>query len=443
MIPTDLQSIDFRSTFLPEPVCIVGLGISGKSVLRLLQAAKQPQVFTFDQKDSSAQIKSAAEVIHLNPKTLVVSPGVPLSSPWIQDLKKSGVFITSELSVAGRFLTVEKLVGITGSIGKSTVVSILDAGLQSFSPQSFVGGNLGRPLADYVFDAYFSQRPKAPWVVLELSSYQLENLEGFLFCGGGITYFTPNHLERYSSVKEYYDQKWVLVERTQGPFVINDTSLELMNFVQSKKQMTSAQILTSSSHSPRLEQFRLEQTRMLGQHNLENLVFACVLALNLGWPESSFTAMKNFSGLPHRLENVGTFAGVTFVNDSKSTTIASVRTAVDSLQAAVKRRMLLLLGGKDKNLPWQDLSSLSELKNLDCFFFGDCGELAQKKSGLSGPVFATLQIGVEHTLKHAQHGDLVLLSPGGTSQDQFKNFEERGDFFKSLVRSYFSTQHSP
>ena len=147
--------------------------------------------------------------------------------------------------------------------------------------------------------------------------------------------------------------------------------------------------------------------------------------------------MTRYRGLPHRLEFVVEVNGVTFVNDSKATAMESVLVAVSGCleNISAQGRVYLLLGGKDKNLPWEELSVFATNEKIIPVFFGACGELAQQKSGLSGERFEKLGSGINFCQKRSKPGDIVLLSPGGTSLDEFRNFEERGDFFKTIVLS--------
>lgn len=424
---------------LPTPIAIVGMGKSGEAAYKLLTAAGVPphHVTTFDDKLSSARYTSPESLMtEFAPKTLVVSPGVPLSSPWLQKAKSQNVHITSELSLACAFLENEKLIGVTGSVGKSTTVSILGAGLEAFSPSAFVGGNLGVPLAEYALSILSGSRSRADWIILELSSYQLENCTGLELDYAAITYFTANHLERYASLNEYYETKWRILSLTKEKLLINAEGGDLLEFCRRKR--SEDKVLTISKNSEHLKPFHLSKALLIGSHNQDNLALAAALALEAGWPFSSIEQMKSFKGLAHRLENVATIKGVRFINDSKATAMDSVLIAA---RAASESRMphghlYILLGGRDKNLPWELLHQLHDLPDSICVFFGECREIAQKKSRLKGASFSTLGEAFDFVSHRAKSSDTVLLSPGGTSLDEFKNFEERGDFFKRKVKEF-------
>lgn len=425
--------------FVKRPIAIVGLGLSGRAALRLLHAngVAKKDIVTFDDK-APADFKDPEKMLaERDPQTLIVSPGYPLSSPWIQDFQEHGGQVTSELALALHYLTDERIIGVTGSVGKSTTVSLLEAALKRFSPDSFVGGNIGRPLADYAADLHTLKRPRAPWIVLELSSYQLENC-GNLGCEfSAVTYLTPNHMERYESLEQYYDQKWELVRRTQKATILNLQGGDLKKFARGKKEQ--AELLWTDQNDEELTYLELETAQLLGSHNQDNLAVAAKLAREAGWPAAAFTAMKAFPGLPHRMENLGERGGVRFVNDSKATTIESVKTAALGLydQMDRKKQLILLVGGKDKDLPWEELAALQRIQKLRPIFFGAVAARAQAGSGFAGPVVAKLAAAVSEAKKIAQPGDVVLLSPGGTSLDEFKNFEERGRAFVELVKKHW------
>ena len=422
------------------PVAIVGLGISGKSAIRLLisRGVRESDILTFDDKAAEAAYSSPAALIREGkPKSLVVSPGYPLASKWIQEFRARGGFVTSELALALEELTTEKVIGISGSLGKSTVVSLLGAGAARALTGAFVGGNLGVPLADYAAELREGKRKtRAPWVVLELSSFQLENCGTLAPEIAALTYFAPNHLERYSGLEEYYARKWELAERATAKIFLNAHGGDLKKFAAKQKATPAAVHWIDPTSSP-FTAAELASAKLLGAHNRDNLALAGAIAAAAGWDKEYRQAMLDFPGLPHRMQNLGERSGGLFINDSKATNLASVFTAANGALGAHSGRVVLLLGGKDKNLPWKQLAVLGNKSRLSCVFFGDCAALAQRESGLPGPEFATLEMAMRALPGIAKRGDLVLLSPGGSSYDEFKNFEERGRMFDSWTKELF------
>lgn len=418
---------------LKTPIAVIGLGKSGVSALKLLNAVgfSDRELITFDEKNTGAVCRTPEELLLLAPKTLVVSPGVPLQSEWIQKLVSAGALLTSEINLAASLIESENVIGITGSVGKSTVTSLLGTGAASFDPNSFTGGNIGTPFCDYA-QHVLGGKPRAKWVVLELSSYQLENCDQLKLNYSLITFLSANHLERYRSLHDYYQTKMQITAVTDRLCLINRSSPDAVKQAPSAK---CAHVLVNAENFSRPD--LLAHVYLLGSHNKDNFALAAETAIRAGWPESCLLEMAHYRGLAHRLEFVATLNGVTFINDSKATAMDSVLVATRGCLENIPahNRLFLLLGGKDKNLPWQDLTLLANSSNINPVFFGACGELAREKSGLAGEYFEKLGSAINFCQKRAQAGDVVLLSPGGTSLDEFKNFEERGDFFKTLVLS--------
>ncbi len=420
---------------LPTPIAIVGLGVTGNAIYELLKVAgiSTESILTFDEKSTSCQFRNGDQLmIEGKPKTLIVSPGVPLSSPWILTARINGVYITSELSLATRVLTTERVIAVTGSVGKSTTACLLRAALEKFCPSFFVGGNLGIPLATYATELLNGRRAKAEWVVLELSSYQLENFPNLKSQISVVTFLTSNHLERYDNKEDYFQTKWNLENYTTEFLVLNENGGELREWAECKTQKIAR--VWTDRNSPIIAKHHLDECKLLGSHNLDNIAIAAEVAQLAHWPTAAFDGLKEFRGLAHRLENLGIKWGIRFINDSKATTMESVITAVTSTLESVpnKNTLHLLLGGKDKNLPWQELNELDKHPNLKFYFFGECRSIAQLKSALPGSQYSQMMEACQTALNSAIEGDSILLSPGGTSLDEFKNFEQRGEIFRAF-----------
>lgn len=419
---------------LKTPIAVVGLGKSGDATLSLLSLCgiESSQVFTCDAKASNAQFADPDIMIStVSPRTIVVSPGVPLSSSWVVKARLSGVHITSDISLAASCMTSEKIIGVTGSVAKSTTVSILGAALEGFSDSYFVGGNLGTPFSVYAADVLGKKRNRADWVVLELSSYQLENSELLKLNHSAITFLSPNHLERYDNLNHYYETKWKIESLTSGSVFINANGGDNKTYI-SKKNSTRS--VFSNPKMEELKPLALFEAQLIGSHNQDNLALSALIAQACQWPSEAFAGMKNFKGLEHRLENCGIYHGVRYINDSKATSMDSVLTAAQGVTSSYpESNIFLLLGGKDKNLPWEQLQDLKSIPNLKFLFFGECRKIAQDKSQLKGDSFTTLQELLANLKFHIAKGDTVLLSPGGTSLDEFKSFEDRGKFFKEFI----------
>jgi len=437
---------EFQKLKIPLPIAIVGTGLSGESARKLLEAAgvDSSQIFTFDQKSAADFNDPDLLLQNGRPQSLCVSPGIPLQLPWIQTALKSGVRLTSELEIAFAFIANEKIISVTGAVGKSTTTSILGAGALQADPNAFVGGNLGIPLADYSRELLQGVRKRAHYLILELSSYQLENFKNLKSHVSVLTHLSPNHLERYQDLNHYFETKLDLFMKTEDLGLLNRSGGHIASLID-KIQKTNPKIKWhwTDRNDPQFKQALTAKPQLVGSHNLDNLSLAFAVAKHLAWPEKSYQAMLNFPGLSHRLENCGLREGILFLNDSKATSMDSVLQAVQSVrQEHPLNTIHLLLGGKDKNLPWENLGKLKSAKGFQFYFFGEVAELAQKKSQLPGEQSSELGSCLKNLKPLLKTNDIVLLSPGGTSWDQFKNFEERGQFFKNWILSEFQDNES-
>ncbi|MBL7669995.1 MAG: UDP-N-acetylmuramoyl-L-alanine--D-glutamate ligase [Bdellovibrionaceae bacterium] len=416
------------------------MGKSGKAAVELLKSfgLAQRDILTFDDNPGLADTSDVNTVLAFSAKLAVVSPGIPLATPWIQSLKKSGVEITSEISLTTRMLKSEILIGITGSVGKSTTTAALGAAALATDSNCFVGGNLGTPFSVYGAEVLMGKRPRAKFVILELSSFQLENCDGLALDSSLITFLSPNHLERYADLESYYETKFKIDEIARNRLFLNINGGDLVGYFNKtrSKEIASAPKRHTWVDKNRIPKdlFDFSRASLIGPHNQDNLALAFSVVQYYGWPKESLASLLSFPGLPHRLQRVKCAGEVLFVNDSKATALDSVITAVESCRH-LKRpgKIHLLLGGRDKKLPWSDLSFLGQGSNCLFYFFGECREEAQKLSSLPGRTFPKLEFAVNEALTQVKPGDTVLLSPGGTSRDEFRDFEERGDAFSRLI----------
>ncbi len=404
-----------------EMTLIVGRGLSGNAAGALLEHfgwTPKKDLFYFDDQKERSDFTSIEELLKKPWKRLIISPGYPLSSPWIMKLSQEGVQISSELDLGAQYLESEQTIALTGSVGKSTAAATLDYLLRKSSKRSFLGGNFGTPLCTYILECLKGLRERADYLVIEVSSFQLENLK-HIWDWGLFTPFYPNHLDRYESLEAYYFVKWRLLDLVKKQVFASSHSGDLNAF--------------SESHShPKL--------KIIDSDGLSSVLK--VLLDNLGIKVSD-SMLLDFPGLPHRLEKLKTREQILFINDSKCTTLQGVRHALKELRAdrAVKpENIFLLLGGKDKSLDWGSL--LNDLKEepIKLCFFGDLtSKLLKhfKDPFLHSDKLAHLLMDLKPKLKK---GDLVLLSPGGVSFDEFKDFNARGDFFKNFVKENFSCE---
>lgn len=404
-----------------EMTLIVGRGLSGKAAGALLEHygwTPKRDLFYFDDQKERSDFANIDELLKTPWQKLIISPGYPLSSPWIQKLIQKGARISSELDLGGQYLQGEQTIALTGSVGKSTAAATLDYLLRESSKGSFLGGNFGTPLCTYVLECLKGLRERADFLVIEVSSFQLENLN-HKWDWGLFTPFYPNHLDRYESLDAYYSVKWRLLDLVKNQVFASSHSGDLNNF--------------SETHShPKL--------KIIESDGFSTVLKFLMDKLGIKVSDSMFL---DFPGLPHRLEKLKTREEILFINDSKCTTLQGVRHALKEVKvdrAVNPENIYLLLGGKDKSLNWESL--LKDLKDepIKLCFFGDLTAKLLKCIAhpfLHSDKLAHLLIELKPKLKK---GDLVLLSPGGVSFDEFKDFNARGDYFKNFVKANFSCE---
>lgn len=386
-------------------------------------------------------------------EVVCVSGGVPLTIPLIVEAKHRNILLTNDSQI---FMdTVKaKVVGITGSSGKTTTTALMgEIAKSAWNKDSkvWVGGNIGNPLINHVNEITVHDL-----VVLELSSFQLELMKKSPNIAA-ITNITPNHLDRHGTLEAYTAAKSniLLHQRLNDVAILNrdDTgAINLENLVQGQLVTIGYSSLPDDQDGIFIQENKiwmrkanhpqaiceLNDIPMLGKHNVYNVMVACAISqmLNLD-VEPTRSAIKKFKGVPHRLQLIATKNGVHWYDDSIATaperTIAAVQ--------AMDEPMILLLGGKDKNLPWESLLTLVNEKVKTVILFGDAS--TKIHNYISHMHFFTTNFSL-HICNHlheavlkahevAEPGDAVLLSPGGTSYDEFKDFEERGEKFKQWV----------
>jgi UDP-N-acetylmuramoylalanine--D-glutamate ligase len=354
------------------------------------------------------------------------------------EARKAGKEIIGEVELAYRYLDCP-LLGVTGTNGKSTTTALLGAIMQAAGKKVFVGGNLGTPLIEAL-----ESPAEYDCAVVELSSFQLEAIRRLRASVAALLNLTPDHLNRYRDFAAYIEAK-CRIFRNQLPSdaaVLNAADPRVM----AQMPQVRARLYTfgrSGSHAwvdgvkLRLhsdefgEAIDIGGFQLPGAHNRANLEAAALMARLAGADAAAISLAANtFTGLAHRLENLGERDGVLFINDSKSTTEDSVRIAI----AAMHRPVVLILGGRDKGADWAALDETLTGRVRAVVAYGEAAETIaaalQRTPTRVMPPFATA---LEEAARLARPGDVVLLSPGCTSFDQFKNFEERGDAMRAWV----------
>jgi len=333
---------------------------------------------------------------------LVKSPGVPGERPLVTIARERGIPVHSEVEVAWRLLPDHtRLVGVTGTNGKTTTTELLGAVFRAAGRDVAVAGNVGTPLASV---------RTADWVVCELSSFQLEDVETLTCDVAVLLNLEPDHLDRHGSFEAYRDAKLRIFERARARVVPRGMGLEGVEF---------------SADDP-----LPAEPLLRGAHNRENAAAATAAARAAGVADDPIAqGLREFPGVPHRLELVAEEDGVRFVNDSKATNVAAARRA---LAAYAAEPVHLILGG---SLKGEDFRPLADAIGPNVRSIHLIGEAAERlAAAVGGHDDGTLGRAVEHAAGLASAGDVVLLSPACASYDQFENFEERGEEFRRLSR---------
>jgi UDP-N-acetylmuramoylalanine--D-glutamate ligase len=337
---------------------------------------------------------------------LIKSPGVPADAPLVAAARAHGVPVWSEVELGGRLLS-NPILGVTGTNGKTTTCELL--GMMLRAP---VAGNVGRALCD--LDGAVAADE---WIVCELSSFQLEDIEEFRPRIAVLLNLEPDHLDRHGSFDAYRDAKLRIFENQTA----EDTAVVPVGFPAvgdgRRVEFAGADPLPAEPRIP-------------GGHNRENAAAATAAARAAGVPDERIAeALRSFPGVPHRLEEVAQIGGVRFVNDSKATNAAAARRAIASYDEALH----VILGGLGKNESYAELAADLRDRGARAYLIGAAAdELAE---ALDSPFERSgdLATAVRSAAAAARPGDVVLLSPAAASYDQFENFEARGDEFRRLV----------
>ncbi|HEY0703268.1 MAG TPA: UDP-N-acetylmuramoyl-L-alanine--D-glutamate ligase [Candidatus Acidoferrales bacterium] len=443
-------------------VLVVGLARTGR-VSALFSAAYGAIVTATDQRPeaqlaaTAQELRSAGVKLELggfNPQTflyqdlIVVSPGVPAKISELEAARAKGIAVWSEIELAWRFLR-GKLVAITGSNGKTTTTSLVAHILKTSNIPTLVGGNIGTPLLALVETSI-----DTTVTVAEVSSFQLETIEGFRPEIGVLLNLTPDHLDRHSTFDEYAGAKMRMFENQleRDVALLNADDPEVTRRMPAKpkifwfsrqKRVAKGAFLRDDqiifrNEGSEVELARLADSRLRGQHNVENVLAACGAAYLAGaFPDAIAAGVKSFNGVEHRLEFVAEVSGVQYYNDSKATNVDAALKAVEAFPGP----LLVILGGRDKGSPYTPLAeALRERARLALLI----GESAEKIAADLGHAVqfenaGTLQQALHIAARHAQPGDTVLLAPACSSFDQFENYEHRGRTFKEIVASLATT----
>ena len=374
---------------------------------------------------------------------IVVSPGVPFDMPLLARARERATLVIGEVELAYRFLK-GNIVAVTGSNGKTTTTTLAGDVIAAAGRDTLVGGNIGTPAISFVETA-----SDQTWIVLEISSFQLETIESFRPKIAAVLNVTPDHLDRHYTFENYTAAKTRIFEnQTSDDFAIlnaDDAACVAMAAkVKSRVYCFSRLRQVERGAFVRGEDIvwtdaNREQTilpvreiPLKGSHNLENVLAAvCVGMLVKAEPAAIRRAVEEFRAVEHRLEYVGTVRGVEYYNDSKATNVDATIKALESFPG----RLHLILGGKDKGSDYSVLNDLIAQRVKRVYTIGAAA--AKIESQIRGAEVLhseTLEAAVKRASELASTGDVVLLAPACASFDQFDSYEHRGRVFKELVR---------
>ncbi|ADC89903.1 UDP-N-acetylmuramoylalanine/D-glutamate ligase [Thermocrinis albus DSM 14484] len=414
-------------------VLVWGLGASGLAALQLLKS-KGIEAIGGDDKHKTDWRLLLEEV-----DTLVLSPGIPPSHPIWQEAVRKGIEVIGELELAWRFFE-GTAIAITGTDGKSTTTRLSYLILRSYFSHVEEGGNIGVPFSYLVM-----KNPKA-LAVLEVSSFQGKTLKTFRPHVGAFLNFSEDHLDWHPDLRDYLWSKYNIFSR-QTPedwILLNGTQKVTRDTPSPARKVffgdgCEAHVKEDGAYWSEEKLFSVEDIKLIGKHNLYNALVACVIGRIMGVPTDRMKeVLRDFRGLPHRLELVGDFGGVLVYNDSKSTTPNALQAALGSMPDG---RVILIAGGKDKGASFEHLCPLVTQKVKHAVLIGEAKRrIADAWKGCTQVSLASsLDEAIRMAQREAKPGDILLFSPACSSFDMFSNYEERGETFKKLVREIFET----
>lgn len=423
---------------------ILGAGKSGLACGSLLKK----KGIKFCYWDENKKITPKKDILDYD--FFIKSPGISWKHKVLKQIKKAKKPIFSELEVAISYLPKNcKIFAITGTNGKTTTTTMLGAILKEYSKeegkhrQVYVVGNIGTPIASKI-----GKIKENSLVVVEVSSYQLEDSTYFNPHASAILNITPDHLEHHGSYKKYIEAKAKIFKSQKGEqvLVINGTDevcssfakkakCRIFSFSSTPKKILKSDVFYDGDEIIFASGYHIKPPKdLIGIHNIENVMAASLVAFACGvHPSSVQRAMDKFKNIEHRIEYFATKKGVKYYNDSKATNVDSTLIALKALQT--DKKLWLILGGLDKGAPYSPLAIEIRKTCKHIVLIGSAAPKIAKELKNLCPITdcKDLQTAVKFIYKNAKKGEVCLLSPACASFDQFKSFEHRGQVFKELV----------
>lgn len=365
---------------------------------------------------------------------VIKNPGIKYSSPFIKKVSKAGYRIYNEIDIALSYVPNVKVLAVSGTNGKTTTVSLLYEMLKLQYDNVYLGGNIGVAVSELVY-----KYPNMEYLILELSSFQLDgiyNLSPFITA---ITNLQNDHLDYYTTIDDYFMSKQriyqnqsskqftlVNVDEERSVALFNNNDVQVIEFGIDNN--SDVKIIGNKVFYLDEVLFDISEMRIVGKHNVYNALVASLMALTAGVSREHIqNTLSSFTGVEHRIEYVKTIDNVKYYNDSKATNVESVKVAINAFNTPV----ILIAGGYDKNISFDDLSIYDQRIKCAIVF----GQTKHKLSEVftNALIVEDLETATQRAHELAQSGDVVLFSPACASFDQFKDYEQRGDVFKALV----------
>jgi UDP-N-acetylmuramoylalanine--D-glutamate ligase len=450
-----------RADWTEREIAVIGLARSGRAVATLL-ARNGHTVYASDSANTPTLQETGAALEReqvavdlgthnmdrvLRSSLVVVSPGVPPDTPVIAQAQRKGIDVVNEVEIALRFLPNQPYIAVTGTNGKTTTTALVAHLLQALGLRAVAAGNIGMALSEVALDPALPQ-----WVALEVSSYQLHFTPGIRPQVGILTNVSPNHLDRYRSVEEYYADKKLLFRNAEpaSTWVTNADDAVVAGLADgaagvharfSTTDRADAHFDRPSDQLTVLGQplMRRADLQLLGDHNVANALAAALAVMLADGDHRSLASsakiaegLRTFHSLEHRIELVRESNGVVWINDSKSTNVTATLVAVRGMT----RPTILLLGGRHKGESYLGLGDELKRTVKRVIAYGEAAEeITRDLEGIvpveqGGTNFTQV---IERARRAAAPGDAVLLSPACSSFDMFDNYEKRGIEFKRLV----------
>ncbi|HPJ35870.1 MAG TPA: UDP-N-acetylmuramoyl-L-alanine--D-glutamate ligase [Spirochaetota bacterium] len=390
------------------------------------------------------------EILDAGFELVVLSPGVPAVIPLVVEAKKRGIPVIAEIELAYRYMK-GRIIAITGTDGKSTTTTLTGYIFRALGFCTFVGGNIGVPLVTFADDTTDDSV-----TVIELSSFQLETIDTFRPDVAAILNVTPDHLDRYNSIDDYFAaKKRIFMNQTDDDWFVynkdneilassgNEYPRNVLKFSAKDSDADADSFFLNNSVYYRSEVIDLiiaqeNELKIIGIHNMQNIMASILMVVALhkklgAVPDFDriVEACRSFPGLEHRMENVGEYMGRTFVNDSKATTIGAVEMAVKS----IKDKGVIIVGGRTKGDDYSRLVPVLKDKARMIVLIGESSdEFAELFKDSPHVRAGSMEDAVVKAMQASEDGDMILLSPACASFDMFTSYDERGKVFKECFR---------